>query len=269
VRPNRVALTFLALTFASVPVAARADDSSTFVSVGPLYYDTSSYFNRSGQREQSSCDFQKSGYSVYVDKPVSATDNVHLSTEYDDVRCGGPSTRGLTDIEVDFLKGVGGKQRPRQFQVEGGVIIPSGYSIAANPRLGLGRTAALAGGVYNGTFKVGALYGYVTGGAVARVYTGYPAPQLISTVTAGLNLTHQLLFYEQYYGTTHLGAGGTLTNIGLNPTVNAVFDSYTISENVAYTFASRTALDLTYQTQLGGWNSGIGTTFQAGLWHRF
>jgi len=259
---------FVACAFVCVPVSARADDPSTFVSVGPLYYDTSSYINRNGQREQSGCDFQKSGYSVYIDKPVG-TDDVHLSTEYDDVRCGGSSTRGLTDIEVDFLKGIGGRKRPRQFQAQVGVIIPPGYSIAANPRLGLGRTAALAGGVYNESFKLGSLYGYVTGSAVARVYTGYPAPQLISTVTAGVNLDRQLLFYEQYYGTTHLGAGGTLTNIGLNPTVNAVYDSYTISENLAYTFAPRTALALTYQSQLGGWNSGIGTTFQAGLWHRF
>ena len=259
----------VALTLAIAPAAARADDPSTFISVGPLYYHSSSYIAQNGTVQPASCEFQKTGESIYIQQQLSPGDQLRLSTEYDDDRCGGPSTRGLYDIEIDYLKGIGGAGHPARFQLEGSVIIPPGYSIEANPRIGFGRPGAQLGAIYNGTFKTGSLYGYVIASVAARAYTGYPAPQLLSNVTAGLNLSRSVLFYESFYGTTHLGAGGTLTNIGFNPTVNAVYDSYTLSENVAFSFTPRTALALTYQSQLGGWNTGIGTTVQAGLWQRF
>jgi hypothetical protein len=261
-RSSRPVLAVIML--ALIPVAARADDP-TFISIGPLNYSSSSYIDQNGKTHASSCTFEKRGESLYVQQQLSPSDQLRLDTEYDDDSCGGVSTRGL----YDYLKGLSGKSHPNQFQVEAGVIVPPGYSIAANPRLGLGRPGAELGGLYNGTFKAGSMYGYVIASLDARAYTGYPAPQLLSNVTAGLNLTRQLLVYESYYGTTHLGAGGTLIDIGLNPTVNSVYDSYTISENVAYAFTRKTALALTYQSQLGGWNTGIGTTLQAGLWFHF
>jgi len=266
-RSTRAALAAAILGLA--PATARADQPQTFIAIGPLDYQSSSYIDRSGNTHPGSCTFEKRGESLYVQQQLSASDQLRLNTEYDDDSCGPLTTRGLFDIEVDYLKGLSSKAHPNQFQVEIGAIVPPGYSIAANPRLGLGRTAAEFGGVYNGTFKAGARYGYVIASLSARGYTGYPAPQLLSNVTAGLNLTRNLLFYESYYGTTHLGAGGTLTDIGSNPTVNSEYDSYTISENVAYAFTPRTALALTYQSQLGGWNTGLGNTLQAGAWFHF
>ncbi len=259
----------LGLACALAPLAARADDPATFVSIGPLYYQSTTYIDRNGRVAQSSCDFEKTGESIYVQQQLGPGDQLRASTEYDADRCGGPSTQGLYDIEIDYLEGIGGAAHPARFQLEAGVVIPPGYSIAVNPRLGFGRPGAQLGAVYNGSFKAGSLDGYLIASANVRGYTGYPAPQLLTNVTAGLHLTRALLAYESYYGTTHLGAGGTLTNIGLNPTVNAEYDSYTLSENVAFAFTPRTSLALTYQSQLGGWNTGIGSTLQAGLWHRF
>jgi hypothetical protein len=266
---HHLAAAAIAFALAVAPAVARADDPPTFISVGPLYYQSTTYVDAGGHVHSSSCTFEKTGESIYVQQQLSPGDQLRLSTEYDSDRCGGPSTRGLYDVEIDYLKGVGGHAHPAQFQLEGSAIVPPGYSIEANPRLGFGRPGAQLGGVYNGTFKAGSLYGYVIASVAARGYTGYPAPQVLSNVTAGLHLNRAVLFYESFYGTTHLGAGGVLTNIGLNPTVNAVYDSYTLSENVAVSFTPRTALALTYQSQLGGWNTGIGATLQAGLWQRF
>lgn len=262
-----IALATLCLTV--LPIGARADDPATFIAIGPVYYNSSTFIDRNGRIQSSGCDFQKSGESLYVQHQIDATDSYRLSTEYDDVSCGGPATRGLNDIEIDYLHGIGGAAHPTQFSLEGSLIVPGGYAITANPRLGLGRPAAEFGAVYSSPFKAGTQYGYVTAAVNVRGYTGYPAPQLLSTVTVGLNATRRLLVYESYYGTTHLGAGGMLTNIGLNPTVNSSFDSYTLSENVAYAFSPRTSLALTYQSLIGGWNTGIGSTLQAGLWLRF
>jgi hypothetical protein len=259
----------VALALAGTPLAARADDPATFVSIGPLYYSSSTFINKSGQTEPSSCNFQKTGEAIYVQQRLDAADSLRLSTEYDTISCGGPSTRGLYDIEVDYLHGVSSASHPTEFSIEGSVVIPTGYSIAANPRLGLGRPGAELGSVYYSTFKAGSLAGYVTAGVNVRAYTGYPAPQLLTNVTAGLNLTSRLLAYESFYGTTHLGAGGTLLNVGTNPTVNASYDAYYISENLAYAFTPRTSLALTYQTLAGGWNTGIGSTVQASVWLRF
>lgn len=264
---GRVALMTVAL--AAGPLAARADDPATFVSVGPLYYDSSTFLDMNGRRQSSGCDFQKRGESLYVQRRVGASDQVRLSTEYDDVSCGGPATRGLNDIELDYLHGIGGASRPTQFSLEAGVVIPPGYSIAVNPRLGLGRPGATLGAMYSSNFKAGSDYGYITAGINVIGYTGYPAPQLRTTVTAGLNLSSKFLVYESFFGNTHLGAGGQLTNIGLNPIVNSSYDAYQLSENVAYTFAPRTSLALSYTSLVGGWNTGIGSTLQAGVWLRF
>jgi len=259
----------IALAIALAPGAARADDPATFIAFGPLYYNSSTYFDKNGQQQPSGCVFQKRGESLYVQQRVSPADSVRLSTEYDDVSCGGPSTSGLNDIEVDYLHGVSGPVHPTEFSIEGSVIVPPGYSIAVNPRLGLGRPGAELGSVYYGTFKAGTLYGYVTSAVNVRGYTGYPAPQLLTNFTVGLNLTAKLLAYESYYGTTHLGPGGVLTNVGLNPIVNSTYDSYYVSENVAYSLSPHTALAVSYQALLGGWNEGIGSTLQAGVWLRF
>jgi len=264
---RRVALAAFAL--ACLPIAAGADDPATFIAVGPLYYDSTTFLDKSGRQQSSGCDFRKTGESIYVQQRVSSSDRVRLQTEYDNVSCGGPSTRGLNDIEVDYLHGLGGAARPTQFSIEGSLILPPGYSIAVNPRLGLGRPGAALGAVYSSNFKVGSDYGYVTVSANVLGYTGYPAPQLRTTATAGLNLTPKLLVYESFYGTTHLGAGGQLTNIGLNPTVNSSYDAYQLSENLAYSFTPHTALALGYTSLVGGWNTGIGSTLQAGIWLRF
>lgn len=263
----RVALTLVVLVL--VPMVARADDPATFIALGPLYYDSSTFIDKSGHQQPSGCDFQKRGESLYVQQRLSTDDSLRLSTEYDDISCGGVSTRGLNDIEVDYLHGVSGPAHPTEFSIEGSLIIPPGYSIAANPRLGLGRPGAELGTIYSATFKAGDRYGYVTSAVNVRGYTGYPAPQLLTNLTVGLNVTSKLLVYESYYGTTHLGAGGVLTNIGLNPTVNSSYNSYYLSENVAYALSPHTSLAVGYQALLGGWNTGIGSTLQAGVWLRF
>jgi hypothetical protein len=264
---SRIACAALAL--ACVPVVARAGDPTTFISISPLYYESTTFIDKSGRQQASGCDFQKRGESLYVQQRLSAADEVRLSTEYDDVSCGGPSTRGLNDIEIDYLHGISGASHPRQFSLEGSVILPPGYSIEANPRLGLGRPGAAFGAVYASHFKAGSNYGYITAGIDVLGYTGYPAPQLRTNVTAGINLTPRLLVYEAFYGNTHLGAGGQLTNIGLNPTVNSSYDAYQLAENVAYAFTPRTSLALSYTSLVGGWNTGVGSTLQAGVWLRF
>lgn len=266
---GRIALAAGVLACALLPRAANADDPATFIAISPLYYHSTTYFNTAGKEQPSGCDFQKTGESIYVQQRLSASDEMHLSTEYDDVRCGGSSTRGLTDIQVDYLHGISGSAHPTQFSVEGSLIIPAGYSIAANPRLGLGRPGAALGAVYYTPFKAGSNYGYLKAEVNVRAYTGYPSPQLNTNVTAGLNLTPKLLVYESFYGETHLGAGGQLTNIGLNPTVNSSYNSYQLAENVAYNITPRTALVLNYTSLVGGSNTGIGSTVQAGVWLRF
>jgi hypothetical protein len=257
------------LTLALFPLTARADDPATFVAIGPLYYDSSTYIDKAGHQQPSGCDFQKRGESLYVQQRIGVSDSLRLSTEYDDISCGGPSTRGLNDIEIDYLHGVSGASHPTEFSIEGSLIVPPGYSIAVNPRLGLGRPGAELGTVFYAPFKAGTDYGYVTSAVNVRAYTGYPAPQLLTNLTVGLNLTSKVLVYESFYGTTHLGAGGQLTNIGLNPTVNSSFDSYYLAENLAYAVAPNASIALTYQSLLGGWNTGIGSTLQAGVWLRF
>jgi hypothetical protein len=259
---------FAAFAVAGLPAAARADDWKNFISVGPTYYSSSSYLDSVGHQQPSPCTFEKNGESIYASHQFNPGDSLQVSTEYDTISCGASITRGLNDIEVDYLKGISGPAHPMLYRLEASVIIPPGYSIEVNPRLGLGRPAAELGAVYLAPLKSGSLYGFITSAVNVRAYTGYPAPQLLTNVSAGLNFSKQFLFYESFYGTTHLGNGGTLVNVGLNPIVNSKYDSYTLTENLVYNFNPREALALSCQSLLGGTNIGIGDTFQAGVWIR-
>jgi hypothetical protein len=211
---------------------------------------------------------EKNGESIYASHIFNAGNSIQLSTEYDVVSCGGSITRGLNDIEVDYLEGLSGPSHPNLFRLEASAIIPPGYSIAVNPRLGLGRTAGELGGVYLAPLKIGSLYGWITSGINVRVYTGYPSPQLLSNVTAGVGFFKHFLYYESFYGTTHLGNGGTLMNVGINPIVNSKYDSYQLTEALVYNFNPREALSLSCQSLVGGSNVGIGDSLQASMWIR-
>jgi hypothetical protein len=123
---------------------------------------------------------------------------------------------------------------------------------------------------YNGGFHIGPKhYGFVNAGLSVRAYTGYPAPQLISNAGAGYSVTPGVMIIDSFFGETHLGGGGSLTNIGINPTISAVYDSYANSASVVIKITPAVSLTADVWNQLGGRSAGIGQNYGVGFWGRF
>ncbi len=246
---------------------ARADaPPATFFSVDRTYLSSSSYLDQNGHTQPSSCTFVKNSTSVYAERRMGARDLWFADTSYDVDSCGAASTRGLNDIEAGIQHGIG-HANPTLWNVRASLIVPGGYDVGANPSIGLGRPGATLGLTYLSNFRAGrGHYGYVTGGASVRAYTSYPAPQLLTNFTAGYHATPGLLLYESYYGVTHLGAGGQLRDVGLNPTISSSYASYQLSSNAVFALTGSIGLHFAVWNLLGGENYGTGNEYFAGLW---
>lgn len=266
----RLAGLVLGLLAAFAPLAARADDPATFVSVNSTYYSTIQQYDQNGNVVRNQCAFVKHDDPIYVQHQMDPRDQWYADTAYDAVSSCGATQQGLTDFELGYVRGISSDKAPNLFSVHASLIVPSGYSIAVNPRLGYGRPGATAGLTYLSDYVAGkSHYGFVSLGAGVRAYTTYPAPQLLTNATLGLNVTPGLLAIVQYFGTTHLGAGGTLQNIGVNPTVNAVYDSYQGTGTLVVKLTPVLYLDGSVTNQLAGRNIGIGQIYGFGLWAKF
>ncbi len=255
---------------AGMGLPASADQPKTFVSINGSTYQSSSNLNAGGQQVPSFCTFNQEGYGIYVSHQMSPRDNWYGDTAYNVISCGGNSTSGLTDIEIGEQHGISGNAHPQQWNIRGSLIFPSGYSIYANPRLGYGRPGATFGPLYIGSWKAGAKhYGFVIASAAVKAYTSYPAPQLNTSFTAGLKVTPGVLLMESYFGTTALGNGGQVTDLGQNPIKSTRYNSYQLTEAATLDMSPNVGLNINVWNLVGGNSIGIGTTVGAGLWIRF
>jgi hypothetical protein len=265
-RQTAAALALIGSLLACAAAASADDEARTFISIEQSYYSATDYIDSNGKTQTGSCTFTQQATSIYAQHQMNARDSWFADTSYNNDTCGSGNTRGLTDIELGVQHGIS-HANPTLFSIRGAVTIPTGYDIGANPRLGLGRPGAGVGLVYLSGFQ-GAKdhYGFVTAAAGVRAYTSYPAPQLNTNVTAGYGFTPGFMLIESFFGTTHLGAGGELQNVGVNPIVNASYNSYQLSSNAVFSISPAVRAHFAYWNLLGGENVGIGSQVYGGLW---
>lgn len=263
----------LALAVVCAPLAARAqavprDAGTTFYSLSQSYFSATHYFDSNGNRQPNGCDFQKDATSLYVEHGFDARDTGSVNVEYDRDSCNGSSTSGLNDIDFAFLHQLH-HSATTSFGWKAQLIAPTGYSIDANPRIGYDRFGGQFGFALGGNFRDGDNDGFYSLESGVRAYIGYPAPQLRTFGTVGVNATRQLQIIGQLEWNQALGAGHTLTNVGLNPTI---FPSYNDVQAIA-TLRLRIAphLSLVGSTTglLYGRDYGIGSTSAIGIWGDF
>jgi len=260
---------FAAAFFASLPVA-RADQPATFISLGESTYQSSQNLDANGRKMPGFCTFNQQSTGIYVSHQFSARDSWFGDTAYNSISCGDVSTRGLTDIEVGEQHGISGPSHPRQWSIKGSILVPSGYPIDANLRLGYGRPGASLGAVYLGSLNLGPkMSGFVTAGAAVKAYTTYPAPQLDTSATVGVHVTPGILLLESYFGSTAIGNGGQVNNLALNPITSTRYSAYQLTEAATFDLSKNIGLNVNVWNLIGGESIGIGTTVGAGLWIKF
>jgi hypothetical protein len=92
---------------------------------------------------------------------------------------------------------------------------------------------------------------------------------LDTAFTVGLKVTPGLLITQSYFGTTSLGQGGQIANLGANPIRGTRYNAYNVVEGATLDLSPRVGLNVNLWTLVGGNSIGIGDTYNAGLWTRF
>jgi hypothetical protein len=262
----------LCVMFWALPAAAQTvprAPNSTFLSLSQSVYTSTQYYDADGVRQFNGCDYQKNATTLYVEHGFSLKDVGSVQFEYDHLTCGAGVTNGLYDVQFAWLHELT-HGATTHFSWVGELLVPTGYNIGANPRIGYGRLGGQFGYAYAGSFKSwGSGYGFYSVTAGLRGYFGYPAPQLRTFGTIGADMTPAVQLIAEMEWDEALGAGHTLQNIGENP---EVFPSYSDGQVYGLLRIRLNAhLSLVGSTSgvFYGRNYGIGPTNAISLWADF
>jgi hypothetical protein len=256
------------LTWASTAAASASSfpraPGTSFIDVQYSYYESGTFITPGGQNVPAGCTFEKHEASVYAEVGVTKRDTLTGQLPYDWIDCGGNRTQGFTDLEVGLDHNLH-RGATTTFGVRLDAIVPTGYSIDVNPRLGYGRLGTEADVLYGGSIGRFGFYDTQTG---VRFFSGYPATQFRTTGTIGYNARSVLLLGEVDYE-TNIGAGTTLANIGANPLIQPSYTALQGTLAATVRVAPAGSLYLGTTSLIAGRNTGLGHSIAAGFWATF
>lgn len=259
-----------ALLVASIPAAAAAQTvprpvNTTFLSLTESVYNSTQYYDAQGVRRSNGCNFQKNATTLYAERGFDPKDTGSVQLEYDHLRCGAASTDGLYDLQFAWLHEMHHSDTTH-FSWKAYALVPTGYSIGANPRIGYGRPGAQLGSVYAGTFATPGGYGFYSIEAGLRGYTQYPAPQFRTFGEVGGDINSTLQLIGEIEWNQALGAGRTLFNEGLNPEIFPSFSDGQAWALVRLRINRHLSLVGSTSYVFYGRDYGIGATNAISLW---
>jgi hypothetical protein len=260
----------LALSLATPADASSfpRDPGSWFVDVTSSYYSSSDFVNDNGTRLPSGCTFAKNEKAVYAEYGLDKANTLTFATAYDADSCGGLSTAGVADLEFGLNHNLIHRGRFNA-GVRADAILPSGYTIASNPQLGYGRPGLELDAIAGGSFTLGGHNGFYDSSTGIRAYTGYPAAQYRASVSTGIDVVRGVQFLAGADYLTPIGAGSTLTNVGLNPTVQARYRSLQSTLGATLRLAPGLRGYISTTSLLAGRNTGYGRSTTIGVWADF
>ena len=177
-----------------------------FLSLQPYYYSTDIYYDRHGHKHDRGGPYTKYELNPYMEYGVTEKDTIILNIFYDwltdRTSDGKKQNQGFVDQEIGWQHQFYG-DGVAVFAVQGLCIIPSGYNIEDDPRLGYGRFGGEISLLYGRSYKLLDHYGFVDLRVGFRDYVGYPSSQLRPMVTIGYDIFSQwqiLAAAELHYG---------------------------------------------------------------------
>ena len=233
-----------------------------FVAPQVYYYTADRYWDKDGNEKSLSDTFRKWEVATYLEYGLNGRDTLTLRVPYQHLKSGSSTASGLSDVEVGVI---------RKFKEEGSsvisgrllAIIPTGYSIDRELRLGYGRLG-LEGDLLAG--KGGENY-FLEGGVGYRYYFGYPSDQIRGYGRAGLKGDRWLLMdtLEVHWGLNN----GEKKTVGQNITLEPYYRLIQNDLNFVYKLTDGLALSVGFVKALWGRNTGNGKSFYAQLWFPF
>ncbi|MGB9668655.1 MAG: hypothetical protein ACPL0D_07035 [Thermosulfidibacteraceae bacterium] len=236
-------------------------DGEVFIAPFFYYYSAKDYYDRNGNKKPIGCTFEKQEIQIYGEYGLTNKTTLTFKLPYDRLKCA-RETSGFSDLEVGFIRQI--RAFPNgSFSAYGTAIIPTGYSIHKDPRLGYGRLG-LEGGILDG---ISGNLGFLDTGLGYRYYFGYPSSQVRYYATGGLNLYKNL----QLITTLDLQIGlgdGKRKQVGKNVLLEPDYKLAQVYIGPRLVLGN-ISLVATYQHVFYGRNTGVGRGFNVGVWWNF
>jgi hypothetical protein len=239
-----------------------------FTSVISYYYKTSHYFDSDGNERKRGGSFTKFEFNPYLEYGLTAQDTIVLNVFYDwlkdDQGYRSFENDGFSDLEAGWrhLLWTDGSQVVSS-QIT--VVVPLGYDIEDNPRLGYGRYAVEGLLQYGSSFSFLGRNGFIDLAGGPRFYIGYPSDQLRAKATLG----YDLLEWLQIIGSSelHWGLGnGSEKRVGENITLTPDYKLLKLSLSGRFRLSSHLSFVLTVYSHAWGEDTGAGGGMYGSFW---
>ncbi len=239
-----------------------------FASFITYYYSTTHYFDSHGSIKKRGGRFTKFEINPYFEYGVSDKDTAVLNIFYDWIdderRNGTVSNDGFTDLELGWRRKVWSNDWnvvSSQFTL----VVPLGYDIEDDPRLGYGRYALEFALQYGHAFLLADRYGFIDLYVGPRFYIGYPSDQFRIKLTAGYDITQKTQILA--FGELHYGLGnGSLKRVGRNLTVTPDYKLLKVGLSGRYRITPHLSLVFTGYSHIWGEDTGAGGGFYGSIW---
>lgn len=162
-------------------------EGELFLSPSFYYQKATKYYDKDGKRRSIGCTFEKREIQLYGEYGIDKKHTAVFKLPYSWLECGESDNSGFGDLELGLIRNVK-KSETDSLSLYGNLIVPTGYSIKDNPRLGYGRFA-LEGGILYG---ISGKWGFWDSGIGYRYYLGYPSSQIRAYGGGGINITQKL-----------------------------------------------------------------------------
>ncbi|MEJ5299541.1 MAG: hypothetical protein WHS38_00960 [Thermodesulforhabdaceae bacterium] len=241
---------------------------SFFFSTILYYYKTNHYFDSNGNERKRGGTFTKVELNPYLEYGLTSTDTLVLNVFYDwlddDQGIKSATNDGLTDLEAGWrhLLWTDGTQVVSSQLM---VVVPLGYDIEDNPRLGYGRYALEGLLQYGTSFRFLDRYGFIDLAGGPRFYIGYPSDQIRAKLSAG----YDVLDFLQLIGGAelHWGLGnGSTKYIGENITLTPDYKLLKLSVSGRFRLSSHLSFVVTAYSHAWGEDTGAGGGLYGSFW---
>ncbi len=233
-----------------------------FISTSFNYQKATKYYDKDSKRRPIGCTFEKRELQIYGEYGIDPKHTAVFKLPYSWLECGDGKTSGLGDIELGIIRNIWKGQRD-SLSLYGNLIMPPGYSIKDNPRIGYGRFAVEGGLLYGFSGN----WGFWDSGMGYRYYFGYPSSQIRAYGGGGINITQSLQLLT--FVDAQIGLGnGKRKSIGENVFLEP--DYKLVQVNIAPRIKlGNLSLVPGYQKTLYGKRAGDAHGFFFNLWYSF
>jgi len=238
------------------------EEGEFFISLQGYYYEATNYWDGDGNKRPIGCTFKKWETSLYGEYGYGEKTTLFFKFPYQRLECGSSSTTGLADVEAGVLRRLYTGRGVASLKLT--AIVPTGYSLNDDLRLGYGRVGAEAMLLGGYGFKGG----WTEGGLGFRYYAGYPSEQVRGYWRIGLKPHPRLLIMntlELHYGL----ANGTVKRVGKNVTLEPDYKLLQNDLSFSLNLGGGAWFQLGYLKALWGRNTGDGSSLYTQMWLLF